>query len=388
MIDQMLNLLAVIAWFWFVLVVILLVLRGYQAGGMRSMLRVFLSWRIIVALVIAITLSLLSASLVFIEPQEVGVVISVLSPNGYREQPLRSGLHVVVPLAERVVRYPIYWQTYTMSTEPFEGSKQGADSISARTEDGQLVYLDSSVIYRIDANEAVRVHIDWQKRYIDDFIRPMMRGIIRTEVSQFTADEINSSKRKNLEENLGELLRNAFSDNGFVLGRFLLRNIAFSDQYANAIEMKQVAEQERQQREYQAEQMRKLAEGERDRLKIEADGRAAAIEIEAAAQATAIVLKAQAEQSALNLIREALAGDAQLLTYRYIEKIAPNLRVMLLPNNNPLLLPLPDMLSDQTGEFELTQTLTPTPTSLISPGAGLVTPTTIPTATSTPVPGP
>ena len=111
MIDQMLNLLAVIAWFWFVLVVILLVLRGYQAGGMRSMLRVFLSWRIIVALVIAITLSLLSASLVFIEPQEVGVVISVLSPNGYREQPLRSGLHVVVPLAERVVRYPIYWQT-------------------------------------------------------------------------------------------------------------------------------------------------------------------------------------------------------------------------------------------------------------------------------------
>jgi len=388
MIDQMLNLLAVIAWFWFVLVVILLVLRGYQAGGMRSMLRVFLSWRIVIALVIALTLSLLSASLVFIEPQEVGVVISVLSPNGYREQPLRSGLHVVVPLAERVIRYPIYWQTYTMSTEPFEGSKQGADSISARTEDGQLVYLDSSVIYRIDANEAVRVHIDWQKRYVDDFIRPVMRGIIRTEVSQFTADEINSSKRKNLEENLGELLRNAFSDNGFVLSRFLLRNIAFSDQYANAIEMKQVAEQERLQREYQAEQMRKLAEGERDRLKIEADGHAAAIEIEAAAQATAIVLKAQAEQSALNLIREALAGDAQLLTYRYIEKIAPNLRVMLLPNNNPLLLPLPDMFNDQAGENELDQTVTLTPTPLLTPGAGVISPLVTLTATSTPAPTP
>lgn len=387
MIDQMLNLLAVIAWFWFVLVVILLLLRGYQAGGFRSALRAFLSWRIVIALMIALALTLLSASLVFIEPQEVGVVISILSPNGYREEPLRSGLHVIVPLAERVTRYPISWQTYTMSAEPFEGSMQGNDSISARSSDGQLVFLDSSVIYRIDANEAVRVHIEWQKRYIDDFIRPVMRGIIRTEVSQFTADEINSSRRKNLEENLGELLRSAFSDNGFVLDRFLLRNIAFSDQYTNAIEMKQVAEQERMQREYQAEQIRKLAEGERDRLKIEADGRASAIEIEAAAQATAIVLKAEAEQAALNLIREALAGDQQLLVYRYIEKIAPNLRVMLLPNNNPLLLPLPDILSEETGDLELTPTPNGTQTPPAPQVTGVALPTATPTATPTPTPG-
>lgn len=383
MIDQMLNLLAVIAWFWFVLVVILLLLRGYQAGGFRSALRAFLSWRIVIALMIALALTLLSASLVFIEPQEVGVVVSVLSPNGYREEPLRSGLHVIVPLAERVTRYPIYWQTYTMSAEPFEGSMQGNDSISARSSDGQLVFLDSSVIYRVDANEAVRVHIEWQKRYIDDFIRPVMRGIIRTEVSQFTADEINSSRRKNLEENLNELLRSAFSDNGFVLDRFLLRSIAFSDQYTNAIEMKQVAEQEQMQREYQAEQMRKLAEGERDRLKIEADGRASAIEIEAAAQATAIVLKAEAEQTALNLIREALAGDQQLLVYHYIEKIAPNLRVMLLPNNNPLLLPLPDILSDETGDLELTLTPNATSTPLAPQATGEVSPTATPTPTPT-----
>jgi regulator of protease activity HflC (stomatin/prohibitin superfamily) len=240
-----------------------------------------------------------------------------------------------------VVRYPIYWQTYTMSTEPFEGTSVGNDTISARSSDGQLVYIDSSVIYKIDANEAVRVHIDLQTRYVEDFIRPVMRGIIRTEVSQFTADEINSSKRKNLEENLGELLREAFNEKGFVLDRFLLRNISFSQQYTAAIELKQVAEQDRTQREYQAEQMRKLAEGERDKLKIEAEGRAGAVEREAAAQATAIVLKAQAEATALELIKQALQQDESLLTYRYIDKIAPGIRVMLLPNNTPLILPVP-----------------------------------------------
>ena len=123
-----------------------------------------------------------------------------------------------------------------------------------------------------------------------------MRGIVRTEVSQFTAEEVNSSKRKNLEANLEELLREAFSEKGFVLDRFLLRNIAFSPEYANAIEAKQVAEQDQRQREYQAEQIRKLAEGTRDKYKIEAQGKADAIVIEAEAEANAIRLKAEAEK--------------------------------------------------------------------------------------------
>ena len=161
MIDQLLNLIAVIAWVWFLVVVVLLLLRGYRVDGLRGATKTFLSWRVLLALGIAIILSLMSASLVFIEPQEVGVVISVVSPNGYRETPLRSGLHLIVPLAESVVRYPISWQTYTMSTEPYEGENSGNDSIAARTSDGQSVYLDSTVIYKIDANEAVRVHIDF-----------------------------------------------------------------------------------------------------------------------------------------------------------------------------------------------------------------------------------
>jgi regulator of protease activity HflC (stomatin/prohibitin superfamily) len=380
MIDDLLNLIAVIAWIWFVLVVILIMVRAYQAGGIRFAVKNFLSWRVILALSIALILSLLSAALVFIEPQQVGVVISVISPNGYREDPLRSGLHLIVPLAERVELYPIYWQTYTMSTESLEGSKAGNDSIAARTSDGQAVYIDSSVIYRLDANEAVRVHIDLQNRYVDDFIRPVMRGVVRTEVSQFTADEINSSKRKNLEENLGELLRTAFTEKGFVLDRFLLRNIAFSSAYASAIEQKQVAEQDQQQREYQAEQMRKLAAGERDKMKIEVEGKAAVIQREAEAQATAAVVKAEAEAKALKLIADALKDNKNLLLYRYIDKLSPNIRVMLVPNGNQYILPIPDI----TGET--TEVPVPLPvltsTNITEPQSGS---TAIPTVSATPI---
>jgi regulator of protease activity HflC (stomatin/prohibitin superfamily) len=269
-----------------------------------------------------------------------------------------------------------------MSSEPLEGGKVGDDSIASRSSDGQAVYLDSSVIFRVDPNEVIRVHIDFQDRYIDDYIRPILRGLIRTEVSQFTADEINSSKRKDLEANLDEQLRQALGEKGFVLDRFLLRNIAFSTQYASAIEQKQVAEQERTMREYEAEQMRTLAGGQRDKTRIEAEGNARAIELEGEAHANVILLKAQAEAEALRLISQAIEENPRLLTYRYIDKLSPALRALLLPSDNPLLLPLSDLgVLEEEAMLEATPPATSELPVVTTP---VLTPTATPTATPTP----
>jgi regulator of protease activity HflC (stomatin/prohibitin superfamily) len=370
MLDNLLNVLTIIAWSFFGVFLVVYLLRAFQRGGIQEAINAFFTGRVIIPLFLALSLTLLSASLVFIEPQKVGVVISLMNRDGYREQPMRSGLHWIVPLAERVIEYPIFWQTYTMSTEPFEGTKTGNDTIAARSSDGQAVFLDSSIIFRVDPNEAIRVHIDFQERYIDDFVRPIMRGVIRTEVSQFTVDEINSSKRKNLEANLEELLREEFSLKGFVLDKFLLRNIAFSDQYATAIEQKQVAEQERTQREHEAEQTRKLAAGQRD----------------GQAQADVVLLKAQAEAEALKLINAILEKNKDLMTFRYIDKLAPGIRVMLVPNDNPFLLPLPDLGIDVLGLETATPGLgLPIPGETDEPGESLLpTPSPTPTPTLSP----
>src|SRR5512138_1461034 len=62
-------------------------------------------------LVTALVLTVLGAGLVFVNPEERGVVISALADKGYREQPLTPGLHWIVPFAERVQRYSISRQT-------------------------------------------------------------------------------------------------------------------------------------------------------------------------------------------------------------------------------------------------------------------------------------
>ncbi len=387
MLDDLLNYLTIIAWILFGLLVVFLTLRAFRDGGPREAFKTLGSKRIIMSFFLALTITLISAAMVFIEPQQVGVVVSILSRDGYREQPFRSGLHWIVPLAERVNIYPIYWQTYTMSNEPLEGEKIGDDSIAARTSDGQSVFLDTSVIYRIDSNEVIRVHIDWQDRYIEQFVRPILRGIVRTEVSQFTADEVNSSKRKILEANLDELVRNAFGDQGFILDRFLLRNIAFSQEYAKAIELKQVAEQEQTQREYEAEQMRKLAAGVSDKIKLEAEGKAKAIYLEGEAQAEVIKLKGKADAEALQLINEVIKKNPDMITFRYVDKLGQAMRAMLVPSDNPFLLPMPDILS----EIESESGFTPTPTALVTEtitSTLTITPQIGITSTPTPTPAP
>jgi len=76
----------------------------------------------IILAVSALLTTVLSAGLVFVEPEERGVVISALAPKGYREEALQPGLRWVMPFVERVELYPISRQAYTMSIATNEGA--------------------------------------------------------------------------------------------------------------------------------------------------------------------------------------------------------------------------------------------------------------------------
>jgi regulator of protease activity HflC (stomatin/prohibitin superfamily) len=292
-----------------------------------------------ILLVGTILLTVVSTGLVFIDPQERGVVISALSPTGYRDQAIQPGLRWVIPFAETVVRYPISRQTYTMSATSTEGQKTGDDSIDARTADGQQVKIDASVIYYIDQNKVVTVHINWQNRYSEDLVRPLVRGVIRDAVSQFGVAEVYGAKRSDLQTLITDQLDKRLSNNGLVLQEFILRNISFSPEYAASVEQKQIAEQQAQQAKFVVESKRQEAEQARQI----AQGLADAAVIAAKGQAESRLIQAEAEAKALQMISAALKDNPNLLNYQYITKISPNVQVMMLPNNTPFLLPFPTL---------------------------------------------
>jgi regulator of protease activity HflC (stomatin/prohibitin superfamily) len=343
---------------WVVYFVIVVVFR--QAG--QEVLRRLLTNRFFLFMVMALlVLSALSESLVFIEPQEVAVIVSIVSPDGYRDRPMRSGLHWIVPLLEQVYRYPIYQQTYTMSGKAMEGAKAGNDAIVARTKDGQEVSIDCSIIFSLDPEQSIRIHIDWQERYIDDFIRPLLRGYVRTEVAKYTAQEVNSDKRVDLEADLSASILAALEEKGMVMDRFLLRNITFSPEFAASIELKQVAEQKIIEAQFEAEQVRQRAQGEADRIAKLAEAEASRITTVATADADATRIRAGADADAIELIKQALADNPALLTYRYIDKLAPNVRVMLVPSNAPYILSMPDLGMGIDEPLTLTEPISETP---------------------------
>ena len=114
--------------------------------------------------------------------------------------------------------------------------------------------MDASVIFAIDSARLVQLHITWQSRYEEGVVRPLSRAAIRDAVSQYGVEEIVSSKRGELEQSITEQLAVGFQNNNLELIDFLLRNITFSEEYANAIEQKQIAEQQAQQAKLTVEQ--------------------------------------------------------------------------------------------------------------------------------------
>ena len=348
-----------VAILWVVVIglIVLTVVRASRGYKVRA-----LSISIVFATILAVVITSISAGLVFIQPEERGVVISAIADEGYRQEPLQPGLNWIIPYFESVIRYRISRQNYTMSIAPSEGQIQGDDSVAARTSDGQEIFLDASVIYAIDPDQVIKVHIDWQNRYTDELIRPLARGVVRDAVSQFGVEEVVSTKRFELQKFITENLSAMLADNGLTLTDFVLRNIQFSQEYAASVEQKQIAEQQAQQakliveqRRQEADQAREVAKGQRDASITIAEG-----------NAEARLIEADAEAKALLLVAEALRDNAELLTYTYITKIAPGVQVMLLPSDNQFLFPLPTL---EPGSNLLPSLPTPQPTPIPTPEA-------------------
>lgn len=304
-------------------------------------------------LVVALLLTVLGAGLVFVEPDERGVVITI-GRGGILPNALEPGIHWIVPFVQRVETYSIARATYTMATTSGEGTVQGDDSIQARTKDGQQVFIDASVIYSVDPNKLVNLHITWKHTYEDNVVRPVARAAIRDAVSQYGVEEIVSTKRSELEQAISASIEEGLASNNLKMVDFLLRNIRFSDEYAAAVEQKQIAEQQAQQAKFvveskkqEAEQARQVAQGQADAAVIAAKG-----------AAEARVIQAEAEAKANQLLAQSLTPA--LVQYQYILKLAPGVQTIFVPSGNQFILPLPN-------ETNNTNTVAPTAAPTVTP---------------------
>jgi len=349
-IAGLLQMISAVVWVVVVVVAVFILTRAAREHPIRRGGLI-----IVISVVVGVLLSALSAGIVFINPEERGIVISALAPSGYRTEVLQPGLRWVIPFFESVTTYPISKQTYTMSIAPSEGDIAGDDSIAARTADGQQIYVDASVIFSANPADIVSIHINWKGTYDENLVRPLTRGVIRDAVSQFGVEEINSSKRAELSEEIRSTLEAKLAANGVILHEFILRNITYSDEYAASVEQKQIAEQKSQEAKFvvetkkqEAEQARQIAQGQADAAVIASKG-----------AAEARLIEAQAEAQALKLIADQVRDNPAVLNYLYINKLSPAIKAMLVPSQSGFIMSLPESYTDNTLDTTVVPTVTP-----------------------------
>jgi regulator of protease activity HflC (stomatin/prohibitin superfamily) len=338
----------------------------------------------LIGLVVAALFYIASVGLVEVTSTQVAVVYQRIGGDPARNSlwpnTLRSGVHIIAPVINEPIIYSIETRNYTMSSSADEGQRRGDDAVEARTSDGQLVKVDVAVFYNIDPAGATILHVKWQNRYENDFVRPTARSIVRQVLANYAVSDIYSgaglgtssvsadgtaqaSKLPQIEEQLFNEMAGEFTGSGLNLQRVLLREITFSEEFIRAIENRQVTEQQAQQAKLEADRKRTIAQGEADAAVTAAQGEAKSNIERARGDAEATVLRAEADAKALDLISQQLQKNPLLVQWRYIERLAQNVRMILVPSNSPYLFDL-NSLQAQAGANDATvvqPTATPAP---------------------------
>jgi regulator of protease activity HflC (stomatin/prohibitin superfamily) len=278
-----------------------------------------------VGLITGLLFTIIGQGIVVVEPTQVAVTINTLS--GVVEEPRGGGTHIIAPVIQRVVvYYPITQQEYTMAAAETEGAQRGNDSVEARTSDGQTVQMDVTVFFRVIPEEAGELYTTWNENYLANFVRPTTRSIVREVVSQYTAEEIYSTARVQLADDMQQVLTERFGREHLEMTDLQLRTINFSEEFTAAIEAKVVAEQQVEQAAREAQRRRTEAQGLADAEITRAEG-----------DRQAAILRAQAQAEALRLVSEQIAANPALVQYLYVQNLSDNVNLALVPSNTPFL---------------------------------------------------
>ena len=352
---NMLGFAATLLWLGVIGYVISVVVRRSRHEDTRISLSL-----LVILVTMALLASLFAAGLVVVDAGEVGVVFN--SFTGTKKEPLSPGIHFVIPYVETVYRYSTLEQSYTMSLSSDEGQIRGDDSLWSPTAEGLQVGIDSSTRYKVNPQRVADIHNNLRD-YNNILVRPAIRSIVRLYVSRNNVTDVYGPKRAEIQSQIEEALRQRFESAGLELLSFDIRNVNFTSEYAKSIEAKQIAQQQAEQMQFVLDKERKEA----DRKRVEAGG-----------TKDAAIIRAQGDAEALKLISQAVAQNPSLIAYRYIEKLAPNIQVMLLPSGSPFILDMKNLASmgpsvpgpgplapgpQATPELSLTPAVGPNPSS-------------------------
>ncbi len=210
-----------------------------------------------VVFAIILLIILISKSAVTIGSGEAGVLYRTFGGGVVTDQPpLGEGFHLVAPW-NKVYIYEVRQQ------EVFEKMK-------VLSSNGLDIQLDASAWFQPKYEFLGKLHQEKSEQYKDRILLPAIRSAARSVVGRYTPEQLYSSKRDAIQNEIFEETKNIVDDQYIQLNEILVRDVTLPATIKEAIERKLKQEQESLEYEFRLV----TAEKEAQKVRIEAQGKA------------------------------------------------------------------------------------------------------------------
>lgn len=192
-------------------------------------------------------------------------------------------------------------------------TQKASVNLTCFSSDIQEVTMVYSINFQIEKANAQTIYKTIGTGYYDTIVAPRIEEAVKSVAAQYTAEGL-VSHRDEMGDKIKEKLITELHEYNIELVNTAIENLDFTDEFTDAVEAKQVAEQNKIKAKTEAEQR-----------VIEAEAAAEVKKVEAQAQAEAELIEAEATAKANQLLSESLT--AEVLKNKFYEKwngVLPN----------------------------------------------------------------
>ena len=215
---------------------------------------------IIIGVVVVALVMFSSTVFVTLQPGEKGIIFRKFSGGLDKDNVYGAGFHVIAPWND-MIRYDVKEQKVD-------------EMMDVLDKNGLSIHVDVSVRFYPVYSEIGEVHEKFGIKYVDKLVIPEVRSTVRQVMGRFTAEEIYSTKRAEVEKAIIEETEAVLKlpANNIHMTALLIRSINLPSQIKTAIENKLKQEQEALAYKYKLE--KEASEAERKRIAAEGEAKA------------------------------------------------------------------------------------------------------------------
>ena len=150
--------------------------------------------------------------------------------RGVLKKIYKPGLHLKIPFWQKAVLFNTQTLEYNINKKfnPEKPEMLGDSPISASTKDGKRTELEGTILLRLDAEQIPEIWQSIGEKFVEKIIRPTIQSRARMIAARYTAQEIGTTKRAEVEIDVRKELERILYPRGIFVENVLLSETSSS----------------------------------------------------------------------------------------------------------------------------------------------------------------